>query len=130
MTDRRQPQRRTLETPHRERVPRKRASKRRLRALAWIAGGLAFATPFGALAAAPKPAKTAANARAAGSNKPPVTIVRRITKRVVITHPTASAPVQYVAPSSSSSSSSSSRSTNSAPSYNPPPPPTTSTSGS
>jgi hypothetical protein len=107
---------------HAERVPRKRASKRRLRALAWIAGGLAFAAPFTALASSPKPVTT----QRANGSKAPVTIVRRITKRVVITHPAAQAPVQYVAPSGSSSSSSSSSSggTIAAPA------PTTSTSGS
>ena len=110
---------------HGERIPRKRASKRRLRALAWIAGGVAFVAPFTALASSPKPASMQ---RATGGSKPQVTVVRRITKRIVITHPAAQAPVQYVAPSGSgysSSSSSSSGGTIAAP-----PPPTTSTSGS
>jgi hypothetical protein len=101
---------------------RRRASKRQLRGVAWVAGGLAFAAPFGALAASPKPATPQTRAR---GDRAPVTVVRRITKRIVITHPAASAPVRYVpsAPSSSSSGG-----VVAAPA--PPPPPTTSTGGS
>jgi hypothetical protein len=39
---------------------RKRLSKGALRALAWVAGGAAFAAPWGALAVQPKPAVASA----------------------------------------------------------------------
>lgn len=105
-----------------ERTPKRRASKRQLRAVAWVAGGAAFAAPFGALAAAPEPADRASS----GDESRPVTVVRRITKRIVITHPSAQQPpVQYVTSPGSSV-------TAPAPAAPPPPPPppTTSTSGS
>ena len=88
-----------------ERAGRRRASKRELRAWAWIAGGLAFFAPWVALGASPKPATGAA----AATSDRPVVIVKRITRRVVIRDRPTPAPVQYVvvAPSSSSGSSSS-----------------------
>ena len=88
-----------------ERAGRRRASKRELRAWAWIAGGLAFFAPWVALGASPKPATGAA----AATSDRPVVIVKRITRRVVIRDRPTPAPVQYVVvgPSSSSGSSSS-----------------------
>jgi hypothetical protein len=90
-----------------ERPRKARASKRQLRATALIAGGVAFAAPFTALAVAPKPDTSGATAAAA---RRPVRVVRRVTRRIVIVHPTTPKPsITYVsAPSSSSSTSSSS----------------------
>ena len=87
---------------------RRRLSRGALRVLAWVAGALAFASPFAALTATPKPAT------AADSSRPRrVIIVRKITRRVVV-HPAPETPaVRYVyvgggTPSTSGSSSSSS----------------------
>jgi hypothetical protein len=98
--------------------PRKtRASKRQLRATALIAGGVAFAAPFTALAVAPKSDTSGATASAAARR--PVRVVRRVTRRIVIVHPATPKPsITYVAAPSGSSSSSSSSS--SAPASNPP----------
>ncbi len=118
-----------------ERVGRRRASKRELRVWAWLAGGLAFFAPWAALGASPKPATNVA----AGKAERPVVIVKKITRRVVITDRPASAPVQYVTvPSSPSGSSSSGSGTVAAGSNGSSngggsttnPPPTTSTGGS
>jgi hypothetical protein len=97
---------------------KRRLSRGWIRATAWLAGGVTFLGGLGALAAAPKPAQTL---KADGPQKRPVVIVRKITRRVIITDPVVSAPVQFVSGSSSSSSSSSS---------NPAPPPSTSSGGS
>ena len=95
---------------------RRRLSRRALRALAWVAGGLAFASPFAALTAAPRPA-TAGD----GASPRRVIIVRKITRRIVVHPAPEPLPVRYVyvgggsssASSTSSSSSSSSSSTGS-----------------
>jgi len=98
---------------------RRRLSRRALRALAWVAGGLAFASPFAALTAAPRPA-TAGD----GASPRRVIIVRKITRRIVVHPAPEPLPVRYVyvgggsssapsSPSTSSSSSSSSSSTGS-----------------
>jgi hypothetical protein len=103
-----------------ERLPRRRASKRELRAWAWIAGGLAFAVPWAALGAAPKPPSVQASA---ADSQRPVVIVRKITRRVIVSHPSVPAPVRYVtAPSSSNGSGSGTSAA--------PPPPATSTGAS
>jgi hypothetical protein len=79
---------------------RKRASKRELRGWAWVAGGLAFLAPWAALGSSPKP-----DPLAAGDERP-VTIVRSITRRIVIRDKPAPARVRYVvAPSSGAASS-------------------------
>jgi len=95
---------------------RRRLSRRALRALAWVAGGLAFASPFAALTAAPRPATAGDGARPRR-----VIIVRKITRRIVVHPAPEPLPVRYVyvgggsssASSTSSSSSSSSSSTSS-----------------
>ncbi len=81
-----------------------RASKRELRAWAWIAGGLAFLAPAAVIGASPVPPETA---------QPEADIVvRKITRRIVIVEPAAAAPVRYIpsagsAPGGSSTSASS-----------------------
>ena len=67
-----------------------RASKRQLRATAWMAGGLAFATPFAALAASPKP--DTGDGGAAAATRRPVRVVRHVTRRIVIVHAAAPQP--------------------------------------
>ena len=103
-----------------ERAPRARASRRELRAWAWVAGGLALMAPWAAVADAPE--------ASAGGEGRPVLVVRKITRRVIVTHPAQPAGVQYVyvngGSSGSSSSSTSSSSGGGAPA------PTTSTGGS
>jgi hypothetical protein len=81
---------------------RPRASKRELRLWAWVAGGLAFLAPAAVLGAAPKPPQDAARA----AERPRV-VIRKITRRIVITQPAASAPVRYVSGGTASSGSSS-----------------------
>ena len=108
-----------------KRAPRARATRRELRAWAWVAGGLALIAPWAAVADAPE--------ASAGSEKRPVLIVRKVTRRVVITYPAQPAGVQYVyvnGPSSGSGSSSSSSSSSSSGSSGGAPPPTTTTGGS
>jgi len=101
-----------------ERGRRPRASRRELRAWAWVAGGLALVAPWAVISGSPPPA-------AAADGKRPVTVIRRITRRVIITQPAQPADVRYVYASSPSGSSSSSSSSSSSA-----PPPTTSTGGS
>lgn len=115
-----------------ERKPRRRASKRALRAWAWTAGGLAFVAPFTALGASPTPPSDQAQA---SRERRPVLVVRKITRVVVVRERPAEAPVQVVyAPSGSSSSASTGTvaapASNPAPAPPPPPAPTTSTGGS
>jgi hypothetical protein len=83
-----------------ERARRPRASKRELRAWAWIAGALAFLAPAAVFGAVPKPPQDAA----AASVRPNL-VIRKITRRVVITHPAGPAPVRYVSGGSSGSTS-------------------------
>jgi len=73
-----------------DRARRRRASKRELRAWAWIAGGLAFFAPWAGLGASPKPAVTAAS-----EGERPVIVIHRITRRVIV-HEPAEAPVTFV----------------------------------
>jgi len=70
---------------------RRRFSKRALRALAWVTGGLAFTTPFVALSASPR----VATAEGADGSRP-VIVVRRITRRVVVHAAPETPPVRYV----------------------------------
>ena len=81
---------------------RPRASKRLLRAAAWVAGGLAFLAPAAVLSAAPKPP---ADATAVGRR--PTVVIRKITRRIVMTRPSAPAAVRYVPGGTASSGSSS-----------------------
>jgi hypothetical protein len=108
-------------TEHDRRAVRRRISKRTVRTIAWVAGGTAFLTPLGALAASPRPALDRAD------RPRPRVVVRRITRRVIIVKPAEpQAPtIRYVGGGSSSTSSSSGGAV--AP---PPAPPATSTGGS
>jgi hypothetical protein len=80
-----------------ERAPRTtRWSRARVRALAWTTGIATFLAGAGVLGAAPmpeRPARASGDRRASG----PRLVVRRITRRVVIVTPSASAPVTFVA---------------------------------
>ncbi len=82
------------------RTKRRRLSKRALRALAWVAGGVAFFSPWTVLGAAPKPA--AGEAPKAKSPRQ-VVIVRKITRRVIVQDTAKVAPVRYVSSSSGGS---------------------------
>ena len=82
-----------------ERPRRRRAPKWELRLWAWIAGALAFLAPAAVFGAVPKPPQVAAG----GSDRPEL-VIRRITRRIVITHPTAASQIRYVAGGSSGSS--------------------------
>ena len=80
---------------------RPRASKRELRAWAWVAGALAFVAPAAVFGAVPKPPEDAA-----ASARPDV-VIRKITRRIVITRPAPSPQVRYVTGGTTSGSSSS-----------------------
>ena len=67
--------------------PRKRVSKARLRATAWVAAGASVAAPLVALEASPKPAVADRQAPR------PVVVVHRTIRRVVIDPPSAPRPV-------------------------------------
>jgi len=84
-----------------EGVRRPRASKRELRAWAWVAGALAFLAPAAVFGAVPKPPQDATRA----SDRPDL-VIRKITRRIVITRPAVSSPVRYVTGGSTSGSSS------------------------
>jgi hypothetical protein len=94
---------------------RPRLSRRALRAWAWIAGGIAFFSPWTVLGLSPKPAAGAEVARQPRQ----LVIVRKITRRVIIQDAPKSQPVRYVyaagTPGSSASGSSGSSSGSSAP---------------
>jgi len=90
---------------------RSRLSKRALRVWAWIAGGLAFLSPWVALGLSPKPAGPTATAPKARQ----VIIVRKITRRIIVQDAASPPPIRRVTSSSGGGSYS---------------PPTTSTSGS
>lgn len=94
----------------------RRLSKRLLRAWAWIAGALAFFTPWAVLGMSPKPAADAA-APAAGGR---VIVIRRITRRVIIQDAPKAQPIRYVYASGSSGSSASAPVTSSGGSAPPP----------
>jgi hypothetical protein len=68
-------------------------SRRRLRALAWVAGGAAFAAPWGVLAVHPKPAAAVAQPQTVQK-----VIIRKIIRHVYTQQaPTKTAPkVRYV----------------------------------
>ena len=82
-----------------EKAARPRASKRELRAWAWVAGALAFVAPAAVFGAVPKPPQ---DTQASGR---PNLVIRKITKRIVITRPAASSPVRYVTGGSTSGTS-------------------------
>jgi len=84
-----------------ENVRRARASKPALRAWAWVGGALAFLAPAAVFGTAPKPAHDARQ-----STDPSDLVIRRITRRIVITRPAASSSVRYVSGGSASGSSS------------------------
>lgn len=84
-----------------EKAARPRASKRELRAWAWVAGALAFVAPAAVFGAVPKPPQDAPQA----SGRPNL-VIRKITRRIVITRPAASSPVRYVTGGSTSGTSS------------------------
>ena len=89
-------------------APRRKArwSRGRLRTLAWTTGIATFLAGVGALGASPMP-ETVQPPRDRWVPRQRV-VVRRITRRVVVVEPAASAPITYVqAPAVSSSSSSS-----------------------
>jgi hypothetical protein len=86
-----------------------------------VAGGLALVAPWTAVADRPE---------AAGNERRPVLIVRKVTRRVVITHPTQPAGVQYVYVNGPSPSSSGSSSGGSSSGSGGAPLPTSSTGGS
>jgi hypothetical protein len=70
---------------------RRRLSKRVLRAWAWLAGALAFFSPWAVLGLSPKPPPSAMAQPAR-----PVIIIRRITRRVIIREAPKPQPVRYV----------------------------------
>ncbi len=117
-----------------EDAKRRRLSRGALRALAWIAGGAAFAAPLAALTVSPKPATADPGSATEGRR---VIVVRKITRRVVVQQPSQPSGVRYVyvgsgssgsgSSGSGSSGSGSSGATAAAP---PPPPPSSSTGGS
>jgi hypothetical protein len=80
-------------------VRRPRASKRELRAWAWVAGALAFLAPAAVFGAVPKPPQDTAQA----TDRPDL-VIRKITRRIVITRPAVSSPVRYVVGGSTSGS--------------------------
>lgn len=79
----------------------RRLSKRALRAWAWIAGALAFFTPWAVLGVSPRPTASAAPAKQARR----VIIVRKITRRVIIQDAAKAQPTRYVYVGGGSSSS-------------------------
>jgi hypothetical protein len=89
-----------------DRTRRPRASKRELRAWAWVAGALAFLAPAGVLGAVPKPPQDPASPK-----QPPTLVIRKITRRVVVTRPSAPAPIRYIPGGSASAGTSSVSST-------------------
>jgi hypothetical protein len=108
--------------------PRRRLSRRALRAWAWVAGLATFASPAAALAMQPKPA-----APAGPSERPhrPVVIHRTVVRRVIVREPAGPSQVRYVyAGGSSGSSGSNVSSVGSAPAPAPAPAPATTTGGS
>lgn len=84
---------------------RPRASRRELRAWAWVAGALAFLAPAAVLGAVPKPPAPASAAQR------PTVVVRKITRRIIVSKPAAPAPIRYVSGGSASTGTSSVSST-------------------
>lgn len=81
--------------------PRRRLSKRALRAWAWVAGIATFATPAAALGAEPK-----APSNDHDGSARPVVIVRTVTRRVIVRERSRPTGIRYVTPAASSGSSS------------------------
>jgi hypothetical protein len=77
-----------------------------LRAWAWLAGGAAFFAPWLVFAGSPRPAVAAGSADAKRAEGRKVIVIRKITRRVVVTDQPSSQPVQYVYVGGSSSGSS------------------------
>lgn len=96
---------------------RRRLSRGALRAIAWVAGGAAFAAPFASLTLAPRPA----TAQAEGDRR--VIVVKKITRRVVVQAAPDAPQIRYVYVGGGSSGSSGGGS--SAPAAAPPPATTT-----
>jgi len=77
----------------------RRHSKRMLRVWAWVAGAVAFFSPWTVLGLSPRPPAS----EAAGPTQRRVIIVRKITRRVIIREAPKDRPVRYVyAPATSS----------------------------
>jgi hypothetical protein len=72
---------------------RKRLSKGRVRAIAWVAGGATFLTGWGVLGMAPKPASSAGETPT--RQRRPV-VVHKILRRVIVIDPVPGAPVRSV----------------------------------
>ncbi|MGH2578534.1 MAG: hypothetical protein ACRDG9_12420 [Actinomycetota bacterium] len=70
----------------------RRLSKRALRAWAWLAGALAFFSPWAFLGLSPRPPAGEAAAQTAR----PVIIIRKITRRVIIHDAPKPQPIRYV----------------------------------
>jgi hypothetical protein len=70
----------------------RRLSKRALRAWAWLAGALAFFSPWAVLALSPRPLA----GEAAAQTAPPLIITRKITRRVIIHDAPKPQPIRYV----------------------------------
>jgi hypothetical protein len=83
-----------------DRPSKARASKRQLRVTAWMAGGLAFAAPFAAIAVSPKPSTAAGET----ATRPSVRVVRHVTRRIVIVHPAVTQPDTTFVPAPSAPS--------------------------
>ncbi len=77
----------------------KRLSRRVLRAWAWIAGALAFFSPWAILGISPRPATSAS-----AQQPQRIVIVKKITRRIIIKDSPKPQPVQYVYSGGSSSS--------------------------
>lgn len=82
---------------------RRRLSRGALRAIAWLAGGAAFAAPFASLTLSPKPA----TARVEGQSRR-VIVVKKITRRVIVRAAPEAPQVRYVYVGGGSSGSSTS----------------------
>ncbi len=95
---------------------RRRLSRGALRAIAWVAGGAAFAAPFASLTVSPKPATAEVSA-----SRRPVVIVKRITRRVIVRTAPEAPQVRYVYVGGGSSSGGGSSGGGSAPLAAPPP---------
>jgi hypothetical protein len=96
-----------------------RLSRGALRAIAWVAGGAAFAVPFAGLTLSPKPA----TAQAGGEGRRLI-IIERITRRVIVQTAPQAPQVRYVYVDGGSSGSSGGGGS-SAPAAAPPPATTT-----
>ena len=105
---------------------RRRLSRGALRALAWIAGGAAFAAPFASLTLSPRPATAEGTGSAKGRR---VILVRKITRLVVVRQAPETPGVQYVYVGGGSANGSNSGPSGSANVAAAPPPASTTTTG-